>query len=241
MAQTSLMTDSTSPPPHALSRSSHLSVRTERVMPMTVSRSRLPPPSLYTSRIPSMTSITTALSGSGYAYSLGVTEYTVSPPSDSPMRTEPMSVMYDAIGRSSGTEAIQQSVYDGFVRTFSPMSAVKASENAEGLPPAPWTAEGGLPGGTCPPPSAPGITKSSSGDGRMMVANGGRRSFMADRPSSWKGCPPCPRPAARGRERWIPRTPCTHPSPGPATAPPPRGRPSCPPGSAPTRGRGSHA
>lgn len=62
MAQTSLMTDSTSPPPHASSRSSHLSVRTERVMPMTVSRSRLPPPSLYTSRIPSMTSITTAFS-----------------------------------------------------------------------------------------------------------------------------------------------------------------------------------
>lgn len=34
----------------------------------------------------------------------------VSPPSDSPIITEPMSVMYEAMGRSSGTPATQQSV-----------------------------------------------------------------------------------------------------------------------------------
>lgn len=45
MAHTSLMTASASPSPIAPEMSSHLSVSTDRVIPMTVSRSRLPPSS----------------------------------------------------------------------------------------------------------------------------------------------------------------------------------------------------
>ncbi len=65
MAHTSFTTASMSSVPVASCNSSHLSVRIERVIPMTESLSRLPPTVRYVSRMSSITSMTTAFSPSG--------------------------------------------------------------------------------------------------------------------------------------------------------------------------------
>lgn len=72
--QMSLTTDSTSSVPEASEIASHLSARRARAIPSMESRSRLPPLSLYESRMSSISSRTWRLSASGYAYSRGVTQ-----------------------------------------------------------------------------------------------------------------------------------------------------------------------
>ncbi len=49
------------------------------------------------------------------------------------MATSPTSVAYEATGRSSGTSTIQQSAYEGLVRTPPPSAAPNASMMDAGL------------------------------------------------------------------------------------------------------------